>query len=101
MVQPDPGLLGWVTDCVVAGASVLSVTGLRRGESPWLVRLSNADVEEVVVRGGDESSAALLATEAAALETIAGTDIPGARLLGVAMGGSIAPGVFGLVMSRV
>ncbi len=101
MVQPDPGLLGWVTDCVIAGASVLSITGLRRGESPWLVRLSNSDLDEVVVRGGDESSAALLATEAAALEAIAGTQIPGPRLLGVAMGGPITPGVFGLVMSRV
>ena len=101
MVQPDPRLLRWVTECVVPGASVVSVTGLRRGESPWLVKLSSTDVDEVVVRVGDESSIALLATEVAALEAIAASDVPGPRLLGVAMGGPTAPGLFGLVMTRV
>ncbi|HWM22936.1 MAG TPA: hypothetical protein VNO51_24805, partial [Ilumatobacteraceae bacterium] len=87
MVQPDPGLLRWATNCVDPAASVVSVTGLRRGESPWLVRLSSSHIGEVVVRGGDESSVALLATEAAALEAIVASDVPGPRLLGVAMGG--------------
>ena len=101
MVRPDPGLLSWVTSCVVPGASVVSCTGLRRGEPPWLVGLSNSNIEEVVVRVGDRSSVALLRTEAAALAAIADSDIPGPRLLGAAMGGPGAPGVFALVMSRV
>ncbi len=101
MVQPDPGLLRWVTNRVDPQASVLTVTGLgRRGESPWLVRLSSSD-DEVVVRVGDESSVALLATEAAAVAVIAAADVPGPRLLGVAMGGPATPGVFALVMTRV
>jgi aminoglycoside phosphotransferase (APT) family kinase protein len=101
MVEPDPGLLRWVTNCVVPGASVVSVNGLRRGESPWLVRLASSDIDEVVVRVGDASSVALLATETAALEAIAASEIPGPRLLGVAMGGPATPGVFALVMTRV
>jgi aminoglycoside phosphotransferase (APT) family kinase protein len=101
MIQPDPGLLRWVTNCVDPRASVVSVSGLRRGESPWLVRLSNTDIDEVVVRVGDESSVALLATEAAALEAIATSDVPGPRLLGVAMGEPATPDVFALVMTRV
>ena len=101
MVQLDPGLARWVTDCVDPGASVVSVTGLRRGESPWLVRLSSSDIDEVVVRVGDESSVGLLATEAAGLEAIAASRVPGPRLLGVAMGGLDAPGLFALVMTRV
>ncbi len=101
MVQPDLGLLTWVTNCVHRGASVVSVTGLRRGESPWLVRFSGSDIDEVVVRVGSESSVALLATEAAALKAIAVSEIPGPRLLGVAMGGPATPGVFALVMTRV
>jgi aminoglycoside phosphotransferase (APT) family kinase protein len=101
MVQPEPGLLRWVTKCVDPGAAVVSVTGLRRGESPWLVGLSDSDIDEVVVRVGDESSVALLATEAAALEAIAASDVPGPRLLGVAMGGPGTPDVFALVMTRV
>ena len=101
MAQPDPGLLRWVTNSVDPGASVVSVTGLRRGESPWLVKLSSAPIDEVVVRVGDESSVALLATEAAALEAIATSDVPGPRLLDVAMGGPTTPGLFALVMTRV
>jgi aminoglycoside phosphotransferase (APT) family kinase protein len=65
------------------------------------VRLSSSDIEEVVVRVGDESSVGLLATEAAALGVIAASDVPGPRLLGVAIGGPAAPGVFALVMTRV
>ena len=42
-----------------------------------------------------------LATETAALEAIAASEVPGPRLLGVAMGGPAAPGVFALVMTRV
>jgi aminoglycoside phosphotransferase (APT) family kinase protein len=101
MVRPDPGLLRWVTNCVDPRASVLAVTGLgRRGESPWLVRLSSSD-DGVVVRVGDESSVALLAAEAAALEVIAAADVPGPRLLGVALGSPAATGLFALVMTRV
>ncbi|HWM21965.1 MAG TPA: phosphotransferase, partial [Ilumatobacteraceae bacterium] len=48
----------------------------------------SSHIGEVVVRGGDESSVALLATEAAALEAIVASDVPGPRLLGVAMGGN-------------
>jgi aminoglycoside phosphotransferase (APT) family kinase protein len=101
MIRPDPGWLRWVTNCVHPGATVVSVTGLRRGESPWLVGLSGSDIDEVVVRVGDESSVALLATEAAALEAIAASEVPGPRLLGVAMGGPATPGVFALVMTRI
>jgi aminoglycoside phosphotransferase (APT) family kinase protein len=79
----------------------VSVTGLRRGESPWLMKLSGSDIDEVVVRVGDESSVALLATEAAALEAIAASEVPGPRLLGVATGAPATPGVFALVMTRV
>ena len=101
MSEPDPGLLSWVTSCVDPGASVVSATGLRRGEPPWLLRLSNSDIDEVVVRIGDESSVARLATEMAALETIADSGVPGPRLLAAAIGGSDAPDVFALAMSRV
>ena len=101
MIQPDPGLLRWVTRSVDPRSSVVSVTGLRRGESPWLVKLSNSTLDEVVVRAGDESTVALLATEAAALQAIAASAVPGPRLLGVALGEPITPGVFGLVMTRV
>ena len=102
MSRPDPGLLRWVTSCVDPGASVRSVTGMgRRGESPWLVRLAGSDIDEVVVRVGDESGVALLATEAAALEVLAASDVPGPRLLGAAMGGPATSGVFALVTTRV
>jgi aminoglycoside phosphotransferase (APT) family kinase protein len=111
MGEPDPAVLRWVATCVEPGASVasvasvvsvVSVTGLGRlGGSPWLVRLSGSDIDEVVVRVGDEASVALLATEAAALEVIAASDVPGPRLLGVTTGGPTAPGVFALVMTRV
>jgi aminoglycoside phosphotransferase (APT) family kinase protein len=101
MVRPDPGLLRWVTNCVDPRASVVSVTGLRRGEPPWLVRLSNSPLDEVVVRVGDESSVALLATEAAALEAIAASSVPGPRLLGIAMGEPATHGVFALLMTRL
>ena len=101
MVPPDPTLLRWVTNCVDPQASVVSVTGLRRGEPPWLVRLSRSPIDEVVVRVGDESSVKLLATEAAALEAIAASEVPGPRLLGVAMGGPATPGLFALVMTRI
>ena len=97
MSEPDPALLSWVTNCVAPGASVVSFTG-SAGEPPWLLRLSNADIHEVVVRVGEESSVALLATEMAALEAIADSGISGPRLLGAAMGGSDAPDVFALVM---
>ena len=102
MGRPDPGLLKWVASCVDPGASVVSVTGMgRRGGSPWLVGLSASDVAEVVVRVGDESSVALLAAEAAALQVVAASDVPGPRLLAVAVGGPDSPGVFALVTTRV
>jgi hypothetical protein len=43
----------------------------------------------------------MLATEAAALETIAAVEVPGPRLVAVATGGPAAPGLFALVMTRV
>src|SRR5688572_18462826 len=99
--RPNARLLKWVVECVAPTAALESVTGLRRGEPPWLVTFSGSSIDAVVVRVGDESSVALLETEAAALEAIADTGVPGPRLLAMATGGRDTPGLFAVVMSRM
>jgi aminoglycoside phosphotransferase (APT) family kinase protein len=101
MGQVDPGVLAWITESVAPGASVESVIGLRRGNPPWLVTLSHSDLDAVVVRVGDESTVGLLATEAAALEALVGSSVPGPQLLAVAFGDARWPGVFAVATSRV
>ncbi len=76
--------------------------GSRRGEPPWLLRLSNSDIDEVVVRVGDESSVALLGDRDGSASRR--SPAPGSPVLGCsvsAIGGPDAPDVFALVMSRV
>ena len=101
MEGPGIALLKWVTGSVARGSSVVSAVGLRRGHPPWLVRLSNSAIEEVVVRVGDESTVDSLLTEAAALRAIADSAVPGPRLLALAMGDTDHPGVFALAMSAL
>jgi aminoglycoside phosphotransferase (APT) family kinase protein len=101
MVGPGEAVLRWAVSCVDPAASVTSATALHRLGSPWLLRLSRSPVDEVVLRVGDPASRALLATEAAALEAIAGSGIPGPRLLGVAIGAAETPHLFAVLTTRV
>jgi aminoglycoside phosphotransferase (APT) family kinase protein len=101
MVEPHRSVIRWATSCVDPSASVVSITALHRLGSPWLLTLSGSHLQHIVVRVGDEASAGLLATEAAALTAIEASDIPGPRLLGVALGEAEAPELYAVVTTRV
>jgi aminoglycoside phosphotransferase (APT) family kinase protein len=94
--MPGPGeqVLSWAARAVAPSARVVSVTGMRAGGNPWLLRLANAgDTCEVVLKTGDVTAGhdrRQLITTVAALELAAEHVLPAPRLIGADLDGSAA-----------
>lgn len=101
MAAPDHALLHWVVDHASPGSVVHEVTGLRGGDSPWLIRLAGVGPIDVVLRLGDHTDAALLATEVAALQAAAGHGVPAPTLIAADLDASVSPGVLAVLTTRV
>jgi aminoglycoside phosphotransferase (APT) family kinase protein len=97
MSDPAEQVLSWAASAVAPSAGVVSVTGMRVGGNPWLLRLANAgSTSEVVLKTGDVAAALdrqQVITTVAALELAAGYAVPAPRLIAADLDGSEAGAV--------
>jgi aminoglycoside phosphotransferase (APT) family kinase protein len=94
MPNPAGQVLSWAACAVNPSARVVSITGMRAGGNPWLLRLANAgNTCEVVLKTGDVTAdldRLQLITTVAALELAADNALPVPRLIAADLDGSAA-----------
>jgi aminoglycoside phosphotransferase (APT) family kinase protein len=95
---PSDSLLRWAG--AVTGGDVRLVRGLRRGGSPWLVRVEGAASYDAVLRVGTTDNPNGIATEAAALRIVRRHGVRAPRLIAVDAEGT-GPGVRALLETAV
>lgn len=91
--QPSEPALRWAAEAIGASASVVSVTSLHTGASPWLLHIEHRGrISAVVLRisGEDRIPPALIATGAAALQVAEEHGLAAPRLIASDLDGHAA-----------
>jgi aminoglycoside phosphotransferase (APT) family kinase protein len=101
MGRPDDLILLWAAAATAPDTSVVEVTGLRDGQSPWLLQFDQPHAPEVVLRLGSSDDSAGFATEMAALEIASRHGVRVPRVLAADLSGMIHPGSIAILTTRV
>ena len=94
MSGPPESVVRWAARSWSSNATVMSVVGLRAGDSPWLLRMKDGDdVRSLILKTGDPGQQPELATEVAALSLAKTSGLAAPRLVAADLTGDDAGGL--------
>lgn len=86
--QPSEATIQWATDALAGGTTVVDVTSLHNGTSPWLLRVVHQGrIREVILRVAGRATPEQIATGAAALRVAEAHGLAAPRLIAFDLAG--------------